>query len=93
MPIVSAVLTLSQTPTLRAATLATLRSTPAVTLGEAHGDRVPVVLDTPNRAQDKAAWYALESLPGVTFIELVFADFSDLSNHQDADVGAVESTP
>jgi hypothetical protein len=93
MPIVSAVLTLSQTPTLRVATLTALRSTPAVTLGEAHGDRVPVVLDTPDRAQDKAAWDALESLPGVTFIELVFADFSDLSPHQDADVGAVESTP
>ena len=34
MPIVSAVLTLSQTSTLRAATLTALRSTPAVTLGE-----------------------------------------------------------
>lgn len=78
MPIVSAVLTLSPDPALRAQTLAELAELPALTAATAHKDRLPVVVDTPDRGEDRAAWTMIESLPGVLHIELVFADFSDL---------------
>ncbi|MCB9743907.1 MAG: hypothetical protein H6740_15010 [Alphaproteobacteria bacterium] len=78
MPVVSAVLTLSAAPERRAALLAELSADPRVSLGPMQRDRLPLVLDTPTRAEDRAAWRSLERHPAVLAHELVFADFSDL---------------
>ena len=86
MPIVSAVLTLSSDPVLRLQALARLGQDPQLSAAALHQDRLPVVLDTPDRAQDKAAWERIEALPGVTHIELVFADFSDLHPTEQSNV-------
>ena len=78
MPLLSAVLTLSPAPERRAALLAELSTDPRITLGPMQRDRLPLVLDTRTRAEDRAAWRALEGHPAVIAHELVFADFSDL---------------
>ena len=78
MPILSAVLTLQPDPALRAATLSWLHAHPDVTVGEAFGERLPIVLDTPDRDRDRQLWQALERLPGVAHLAVVSAHFSDL---------------
>lgn len=80
MPVLSAVLTLPDPQ----ATLETLRSKPEVTVGPAQGPRFPVVLSTETREADKVLWRWLQDLPGVTHVELVFADFSDLHDQEGA---------
>lgn len=78
MPILSAVLTL---PTPEPA-LEQLQRRPEITIGPSAGSRVPVVLTTDTRAEDKALWDWIQSLPGLHHVELVFADFSDLHNEE-----------
>lgn len=78
MPVLGAVVTLSRSPEERTRCLEGLATLPHLTLGELAGDRLPVVLDTPDRVADRAAWKGLEKHPGVVHAELVFADFSDL---------------
>lgn len=79
MPVVGAVLTLSAEPAERVATLWALNADHRVTLGEVHEPRLPVVVETTGRAEDRQFWRDLEALPGVTLIEVCFADFSDLT--------------
>ena len=79
MPIVSAVLYTDERQ--RAGLLEALQADPQVEIGEIAHDRVPIVVDTPDRAADKAAWKTLERHPEVLRIELVFAEFSDV--HQE----------
>jgi nitrate reductase NapAB chaperone NapD len=88
MPILSAVLTLSGSEERRQQTLAALSGDARVTLGVTHGHRLPVVLESHDRDEDRALWCQVMDLPGVLSAELVFADFSDLSEPRDA-----ESTP
>ncbi len=78
MPVIGAVLTLSPDAELRALALAGLAADDRVTAGEPAGDRLPVVLDTRSRGEDRACWEAVSRLPGVLMAELAFADFSDL---------------
>jgi len=82
MPVLGAVLTLSDQVELRSAALAYLAGEPRIELGIAARGRQPIVLSTDSRAQDKALWRSLETLGGITHIELAFADFSDLQNEE-----------
>jgi nitrate reductase NapAB chaperone NapD len=83
MPVLGAVLTLSGDAALRGEALATLAADGRVTLGDPVGDRLPVVLDTRSRGEDRACWEAVSRLPGVVLAELAFADFSDLHESQE----------
>lgn len=74
MPVLSAVLTLPKAE----AALTAMAEKPEVAIGPPNGVRYPVVLSTDSREADKALWKWVQALPGVTHVELVFADFSDL---------------
>lgn len=76
MPIVSAVMTV--VPSRKDALLRELAERPELELGPPAGLRIPVVIDTVDRAHDKQAWKRLETTVGVLALDLVFADFSDL---------------
>jgi hypothetical protein len=78
MPILGVVAVLSSRPDERAAALAALQADPRVTPGDPQGDRLPLVLETRDRADDKACWAALEAIPGLVALDVAFADFSDL---------------
>jgi len=78
MPVLGAVLTLSRESAQRDGTVAALRTDDRVTLGDLAGSRLPVVLETDSRGEDKACWEAVTRLPGVLHAELAYADFSDL---------------
>ncbi len=94
MPVLSAVLTISNQPAARTAVLDQLAATPGVTVGEIADDvRVPVVLDTDTRAADKALWTQVSTLPGVLHVELVFADFSDLDTGEPPPPRGRRNTP
>lgn len=57
-----------------------------ITVGLQFGDRLPVVVDTAGRAADRAVWRSLEEHPAVRHIDLVFSDFSDLTNPEAGEV-------
>jgi nitrate reductase NapAB chaperone NapD len=78
MPVIGAVIVLSPEPSLRARALAALATEPSLTLGELHGARLPVVLETQSPREDRARFDALRELPGVLAAEPVYANFSDL---------------
>lgn len=78
MPIVAAVVHLSGRPVDALHALAGLARLPGLVIGERHGDRLPIVLDTPTREADREAWDAVSATPGVVHVDLVCADFSDL---------------
>jgi nitrate reductase NapAB chaperone NapD len=83
MPVLSAVLTLSDEPQLRAEALAALSQQPKATVGaEQPYRRLPIVLESSTRSEDKALWKWASALPGVLHTELVFADFSDLTDQR-----------
>ena len=77
MPISSLIVCFEDVPSLDAATLL-LTAHPHVTLGPSEGTRVPVVVETDSVAQDRDVFFALQDLDGVTSVQLVFLDFSDV---------------
>lgn len=78
MPVLGVVAVLSSRADQREAALCALRADPWVTLGELTGDRLPLVLETRSRAEDKAAWAALQDVPGVLALDVAFAHFADV---------------
>lgn len=52
--------------------LAALAGEQSIAAGEPVGLRLPVVLDTPDKATDKRVWSWLSSLPGVVSIDVAF---------------------
>lgn len=78
MPVLSAVLTLSSDPETRTELLRALALDPRLSLGALHEDRLPLVLETSSRDEDRELWDRLADSPGVLHCELAFADFSDL---------------
>jgi len=77
MPVSGLVLTLTDAAPLRAQALATVREHPAVDVGEPHGGRVPIVVDTPDSSADRDIWEWLGAIPGVLFVDLVCTDASE----------------
>lgn len=78
MPILGAVLTMSSRPDERLETLRCLAADARLELGEPSGARLPVVIETTSRGEDRDCWASFYELPGVRHVELAFADFSDL---------------
>lgn len=78
MPIIGAVAQLDQDPIRSAAALNYLRARPEVSLGQLQVGGLPLVLDCPTRAAEKMLWEELSNLPGVLFLSVVYADFSDI---------------
>jgi len=81
MPVLGAVATLSKDPGLSATAVELLSSYPELELGLLRGSRLPLVIDTPHRAADKAVWQRIRRSPGVLDLAVVFADFSDAHEH------------
>ena len=51
-----------------------------LTVGEARGLRVPLVIESASVAEEQECLGTLEAHPQVTFIEVAFHDFSDLTD-------------
>ncbi len=78
MPVLGAVLQLA--PEVDPQAFAeVLAEDPRITLGDPSDDRLPVVLATDSRAEDRALWEAVVTSEAVAMAHLVYADFSDLS--------------
>lgn len=77
MPVVGLIVTLSPDPAAAESALAWLGKDQRFTLGPVDGLRVAVVLDTPDREADEAAWDDLAAVAGVAHAEPVYADLSD----------------
>lgn len=85
MPVLGAVLQLSQEPELQRDALDFLNSLSALTLGEPGERGIPVVLESETREQDRDLWEQLGDHPGILFCAVVYADFSDIvlrENHE-----------
>lgn len=77
MPVSGLVLTLSPNLNDRAFAISKLSEHPCVHVGDAEGQRLPLVADTPSDDEDKALWAWLNDLRGVLFVNLVCTDNSD----------------
>ena len=77
MPISGLVLTLSDDPTLRASALEAVSGNVKIEPGRLARQRLPSVVDTASSCEDKAVWEWLHELPGVLFVDLVSADYSE----------------
>lgn len=79
MPISGLVVTLSDDPSLHKIALDQLASDPRLTLGELHGNRLPVVAETDTvRQGTNLVREELLDIPGVVFVDVVSVDFSDI---------------
>lgn len=83
MPVVSAVLHVA--PEHLANLIDELSADERLTVGVPAVDRLPVVASTLDRRADKAVWKTIETRRDVRFIELAFADFSDIHPHNEVD--------
>lgn len=83
MPIIGAVLTLSEEPEAKRAALDFLHAHQAIEMGEPQIQGLPVVIESSSRAEERALWESLEALPGVVFASVVCTDFSDLVERKD----------
>lgn len=75
MPISGLVVSLCDEPEPRAKTLAVIGQDPKITMGVLEANRLAVVLDTVSHDEDKQLWNWLESLAGVSFLEVAFVGF------------------
>ncbi len=78
MPILGLVITLERGPVAeRNRTVATLRARSDLDLGEIQGAKLPVVLERASEPEIEPAINALQSAPGVDYVDVVFAEFAD----------------
>lgn len=84
MPVLGAVLYLEDDIALKNSALRFLGNHPKITLGQEKANRLPVVLESETRDEEKQIWAELQVLPGVNFCSVVFADFSDLNLEESA---------
>lgn len=80
------VLTLENDPRSRAHALETLSRDSRILFGEAHGLRLPVVLETASLLEGEEACESLRTLDGIAFVDVVSIDFSGSEN----DLGIVD---
>lgn len=82
MPISAVVITLE--PSLREHALAMLSQDPRLTLGEAQGGQLPVVIETSSLAQSIALVdRELLAIPGVLLVHVIQVDFDDVDYAQE----------
>ena len=79
MPVVGAVLSLAEEGPQRQQALEFLARHPAITVGQPQAQGLPVVVESSSQTEDREIWKALEAEPGILFLALVYADFSDLT--------------
>lgn len=77
MPISGLIITLDPDPTLVDRAIAMLASDDAFELGERIDNRVAAVLATDSEPANKQAWIALNSLPGVRFVDVTSVHFEE----------------
>ena len=79
MPVGGFVLTLSSDHASRRPLIVELARTPGVTLGDAHGLRLPLVLEAESALAMDEACRRLGQLRGVAWVELAYLDLTDLA--------------
>lgn len=73
MPVVGAVLVLSEDAQATEKSIETLSRDARVTMGERVGDRLPVAVVTDSLDEDRRLWKALQGLPGIVHADVVWA--------------------
>jgi len=77
MPISSLAITLSRDSALAEAARRALDTEACIEIGDRVGHRLPVVVDTVDRNEDRRVWEWLNGLDGVEFVDVVFIHFDD----------------
>lgn len=79
MPVIGAVLRLSEDARERDSALSALREHPNISLGDLQQNGgCPVAIEFDCKSEEKTIWEQIGSMKGVLFSTVVFADFSDL---------------
>lgn len=79
MPVSGLVITFSSDTADHSAVLEQLAREPTIELGDACGPKLPIVVDTDTREQDRTIWNWVRDLPGVAMVDVAFVGFEDES--------------
>ncbi len=82
MPVSGLAITLMSDPKTRRDALSALESSQYIDVGELVGNRLAIVIDTPDSGTDRDLWQWLNDLPGVAFVDVVSVHMAD--DDQDA---------
>ena len=77
MPVSGLVVTLVSDAGLRESAITDIREEPMIEIGPISGNKMAIVLDTPNEAEDKRLWCWLSSLAGVVFVDVAMVGFEE----------------
>ena len=77
MPVSGLAITLTEDREQQEAALAALRAHPNIEVGQQHGHRLPIVVDTETDEADKDVWRWLHEQPGVRFVDVVTVHHDD----------------
>ncbi len=83
MPISGLVLTLNREESNQDEALSMIKQSDQIMLGPISGQKVPAVLDTPNKDENKKSLRWLESLPGIHHIDVVYVSLEEDSDEVD----------
>jgi len=79
VPVSGLVITFSSDTADHGKVLEQLAGEPAIEVGEACGPKLPIVVDTDTREQDRTIWHWVRDLPGVAMVDVAFVAFDDES--------------
>lgn len=79
MPVSGLVLTLRDDSQERDEALARLAEEPRITMGVLQANRLAFVIETESDDEDRQIWSWVNSLPGVTLVDVVFVGFEQES--------------
>lgn len=91
MPITGLVITLTSEPVARRAALDAMSAHRAIELGEAAGDRLPVVVEAKTPDENAALWEWLHALAGVQFVDVAYVSFEDQPENEPRTLAALAS--
>ena len=77
MPVSGLVVTLDADPNRARGAVTQILNHSAFDVGERCGHRLPVVLETPDRQDDKQCWQWLNDLSGVVHVDAAFIHFDE----------------
>ncbi len=75
MPISGLVVSLASDPLLRDSALAAIRQELRIEIGTIKLHKMAIVVDTQSTDEDKQIWEWLNTLPGVTFVDVALVGF------------------
>ncbi len=78
MPISGLVVTFNSSTDQHTAAIESLREIPEIDIGDAHGSKMAIVVDSPTQRRDQEIWNTVRELPGVIDLAVAMIAFDEI---------------